>query len=119
MSSELAMFETPFADTLTLKEAIRSNEPAEVAYNNFLQELESPFTRTYEVSSSGAIASQVSEEFVQFLGELNDNEFTDALYELAPRWKINGCRKFPMKLPWVTIMSPLQRNKPANSSRHS
>ena len=54
MSSELAMFETPFAETLTPKEAIRSNEPAEVAYNNFLQELESPFTRTYEVNSSGA-----------------------------------------------------------------
>jgi len=83
MSSELAMFETPFAETLTPNEAIRSNEPAEVAYNNFLQELESPFTRTYEVSSSGAVASQVSEQFVQFLGELNDNEFTDALYELA------------------------------------
>ena len=82
-SSELAMFETPFAETLTPKEATHSNEPAEVAYNNFLQELESPFTRTYEVSSSGAVASQVSEQFVQFLGELNDNEFTDALYELA------------------------------------
>ena len=38
MSSELAMFETPFAETLTPKEAIRSNEPAEVAYKNFLQE---------------------------------------------------------------------------------
>ena len=83
MSSELAMFETPFADTVTLREAIKSNEPAEVAYSNFLQELESPFTRTYEVSNSGAVVSQVTEEYVQFLSELNDHEFSDAVYELA------------------------------------
>lgn len=83
MSSELAMFETPFADISTLKEALRSNEPGEVAYSNFLQELESPFTRTYEVTSSDAVVSQISEEFVQFLGELNDTEFSDTVYELA------------------------------------
>lgn len=83
MSSELAMFETPFADISTLKEAIQSNEPAEVAYSNFLQELESPFSRTYEISTNGAVVTQVSEEFVQFIGELNDTEFSDAVYELA------------------------------------
>ena len=83
MSSELAMFETPFADQVTLKEALRPNEPAEVAYSNFLQELESPFTRTYEVGTSGAVVSQVSEEYVQLLSELNDTEFSDAVYELA------------------------------------
>ncbi|WP_276370837.1 hypothetical protein [Chryseolinea sp. H1M3-3] len=83
MSSELAMFETPFADISTLKEATRSNEPAEVAYSNFLHELESPFTRTYEVAGNSAVVTQVAEEFVQFLGELNDAEFSDSLYELA------------------------------------
>src|SRR5687767_11630262 len=83
MSSELAMFETPFNDTSTLKEAYNKNDSAEVAYENFLQELESPFNRTYEVGSNGSTPSQVSEEFVQLLSELHDSEFSDAVYELA------------------------------------
>ena len=83
MSSELAMFETPFADISTLKEGLNSSEPAEVAYSNFLQELESPFSRTYEVSTNGATVAQTSEEYVELLSELNDSEFSDAIYELA------------------------------------
>ena len=45
-------------------------------------EVESPFTRTYETSQ----ASQQSPrggEFVQFIGELHDQEFNNSLYELA------------------------------------
>ena len=82
MSAELEMFETPFADISPLKEAFKPRE-ADAAYNNFLHELDSPFSRTYEVNGSNAVVSQTSEEFVDFIGELNDSEFSDAVYEFA------------------------------------
>ena len=83
MSSELAMFETPFTDISPLKEAFPHRETAEVTYQNFLQELESPFSRTFEASGDSAVATQTSEEFVQLLGELHDSEFGDVVDELA------------------------------------
>ena len=82
MSAELEMFETPFADISPLKEAYKTKE-ADVAYNNFLQELESPFSRTYVTGHSPTVVSQMSEEFVQFMAELHDSSFSDSVYELA------------------------------------
>ena len=82
MSAELEMFETPFADISPLKEAFKAKD-ADVAYNNFIQELESPFSRTYETGGSQAVVSQMSEEFVQFMAELHDSSFSDSVYELA------------------------------------
>ncbi len=82
MSAELEMFETPFADISPLKEAFKTKD-ANVAYNNFIQELESPFSRTFETGSSQAVVSQMSEEFVQFMAELHDSSFSDSVYELA------------------------------------
>jgi len=82
MSAELEIFETPFADISPLKEAFKPKD-ADAAYNNFLQELDSPFSRTYEVNGSNAVVSQMSEEFVDFIGGLHDSEFSDAVYEIA------------------------------------
>src|SRR5688500_527475 len=82
MSTELEMFETPFADVSPMKEAFKPKE-ADVAYNNFLQELESPFSRTYEVNSNSTVVNQASEEFAQFMAQLHDSEFADAVYQLA------------------------------------
>lgn len=82
MSSELSVFETPFSDNAPLKEAFQSKE-ADVAYSSFIKELDSPFSRTYEVNPNGAVVNQVAEEFVDFLAELHDSEFSDAAYELA------------------------------------
>jgi hypothetical protein len=84
ISAELAVFETPFADIPVAKESFTpSQTPEGPAYINFLQDLESPFTRTYETAGYGQQPSQASEELVQLLGELNDSEFSEALYEMS------------------------------------
>ena len=87
--NELAMFETPFADVPS-KETFTAKESTEPAYSNFLTEMESPFSRTYETpfsrtyeTAGGGRLSQISEEYVELLGELNDTEFSDTIYELA------------------------------------
>ena len=82
MSTELEMFETPFADNSPLKEAFTAKE-ADAAYSNFLQELESPFSRTYDLNTNGPVVNQMAEDFVQFMAELHDSEFSEAVYELA------------------------------------
>lgn len=81
-SSELAMFETPFADVPS-KETLTAKESTQPAYSNFLTDFESPFSRTYDTRGDSHQPSLVSEEFVQLLGELNDTEFSESLYELA------------------------------------
>ena len=82
MSTELEMFETPFADNPPLKEAFTPKE-ADAAYSNFLQEIESPFSRTYELNTNGPVVNQMAEEFVQFIAEIHNSEFSEAVYELA------------------------------------
>src|SRR5688572_32017126 len=82
MSTELEMFETPFADISPLKEAFTPKE-ADAAYSNFLQDLESPFSRTYEVNTNGPVVNQLAEDFVQFTADLHDSEFSEAVYEMA------------------------------------
>jgi hypothetical protein len=82
MSAELEMYETPFADKSPLREAFTTRD-ADIAYSNFIQELESPFSRTYDTGGSQAVVSQMSEEFVQFMAELHDSSFSDSVYELA------------------------------------
>ena len=82
MSAELEMYETPFADKSPLREAFTTRD-ADIAYSDFIQELESPFSRTYDTGGSQAVVSQMSEEFVQFMAELHDSSFSDSVYELA------------------------------------
>ncbi len=81
--SKLADYETPFAETGLMREEPPQNEAADNYYSNFLPELESPFLNTYESSETGAVLSPNAGEFVQLLGELNDSEFSNNLYELA------------------------------------
>lgn len=83
INAELAMFETPFADVPISKETPTGNESAEPSYSNFGTDFESPFSRTYETNGDGHQVSQNSEEFVQLLGELDDPQFSNTLYELA------------------------------------
>lgn len=70
------LLETPFGDMLP------SKAMAETAFNNFQQELESPFAGTF-LSEGTAAPSQVAEEFVQFIAELNDSGFSSTLYDMA------------------------------------
>lgn len=92
-STGTAMFETPFSDTLP------SHELAEESFGNFQHMLESPFSRTFETGGV-AMPSQLAEEFVQFLGELNDSEFSNALYEAASEiedtWRLRVSNEMAM-----------------------
>lgn len=79
----LAQYETPFADIPVMRE---QPEPI-VSYDKFFSDLfqqhESPFSRTYDVALNGQLPSQVNEEFVDFLAELNDPSFNEVLYQMA------------------------------------
>ena len=79
----LSQYETPFADIQPMKEHVEQNISSEDFFSNFYQEGESPFSRTYEVTSSSAGVTQAGEEYVNLLSELNDTEFRETLYELA------------------------------------
>lgn len=81
-AAELAEYETPFADMPVVREEPAQKESA-VTDNFFLPEYESPFATTYETEQGASPASAVAPEFVQLLGELNDSEFSENLYELA------------------------------------
>src|SRR5688572_33135176 len=80
LTAELGQYETPFADMPVMKA-----EAPKVSSGSFLSsyEIESPFSRTYEVVSAAANLTPAGEEFVQFLGELNDAEFGNTLFELS------------------------------------
>jgi len=83
MTAELGQYETPFADIPVTKEADRESEAKSDMYSNYLMEVDSPFSRTFETASANSSVTPAGEEFVQFIGELNNEEFNNAVYELA------------------------------------
>lgn len=84
MAAELGQYETPFADSPIVREQRDDESNATNGfYSNYMQETESPFARTYEVDAVANILTPAGEEFINFLGELNDKEFTESLYEIA------------------------------------
>lgn len=84
MTAELQQFETPFADTPVIREQHdEENNATDGFLSNLLQETDSPFLRTYEVDEVTGTLTPAGEEFINFLGELNDPEFTESLYEIA------------------------------------
>ena len=83
MNAELTQYETPFADTPVTREQGNQTRSAEDFFSNFSHDFESPFSRTYEFAEGSHQPSQNSEAFVQLLGELDDAEFSNSLYELA------------------------------------
>jgi hypothetical protein len=83
MNSEQNQYETPFADAFLTREEPVGNESAEYRISAFLKASESPFMKTYELQETGSSKSPFAEEIAEFLGELNDHEFSNNLYELA------------------------------------
>lgn len=79
----LAQYETPFADIPVMREFKDQSMSPETFFSDYLQEVESPFSRTYEANSVSNGLTQSGEEFVDFLGELNDAEFNETIYGLA------------------------------------
>lgn len=82
INAQLAEYETPFADVPVLREQTRQSSPI-VNLDNFLLELEGPFSRTFETAATSNRSSPGSEDYVELLGELDDSEFNNTLYELA------------------------------------
>ncbi len=81
-SAQLAEYETPFADvTLTREEP--QNEDLENFDMQMYGELESPFAQTFEMPGIINNQSPLAQDYVQFLGELHDSEFSNVLDELA------------------------------------
>ncbi len=76
-------FETPFTDIPVLKEQDEHTSLSNQFFNGFTGEIDSPFSRTYEPASVNNQVSQASEEYVDFLGELNSQEFAETIYNLA------------------------------------
>ena len=80
---ESSQYETPFADIPVLREHVDQNISSADLFSGFFREIESPFLRTYEATSSNNAVTEAGEEYVDFLSELNDPEFRETLYELA------------------------------------
>ena len=78
-----AQFETPFADVPVMKEQADQLISGEDFLTNFSQEMESPFSRTYEATSVSNAVTEAGEEYADLLSELNNAEFNETIYELV------------------------------------
>ncbi len=83
MNTELSQYETPFADVSLKREEPSGNGTPESGFLKYTRELENPFVQTFELAQQANPRSPFSNEFAGFLGELNDQDFSDNLYELA------------------------------------
>jgi hypothetical protein len=83
MDTELSQYETPFADVSLKREDSNGNETPGDGFLKFTREMENPFVQTFELSQQTNPSSPFAKEFAGLLGELNDPEFSDNLYELA------------------------------------
>jgi hypothetical protein len=83
MNTELNQYETPFADVSLIREEPSGNGTTEAGFSKFIRESENPFVQTFELAHQANTLSPFANEFAGFLGELNDPEFSDNLYELA------------------------------------
>ncbi len=79
----LAQYETPFADFPVMREQADQSISAEGFFSNYLNEVDSPFSRTYEATSASNTISQAGEEYVDLLAELEDQEFRETIYEMV------------------------------------
>ena len=80
-SFELAEYETPFAD-VTIRREEEQQPPVAFSGENIFTELESPFRQGFEPQSENPSHPQAG-EFVQLVGELNNPEFNNHVYQLA------------------------------------
>lgn len=82
-SEILLEYETPFAD-VSLREEEKADDHVHAYTETFTADFESPFAPTYESGLSGdSKSSPMSGEFVDFISELYNDEFSENLYELA------------------------------------
>jgi hypothetical protein len=77
-------FESPFPSTTTMSFVGEESEVVEgqVPYSNIAQ-LDSPFRSIYELASDEGTIDPEAEEVMEFLNELYDEEFDEAVFELV------------------------------------
>lgn len=85
MAAELATYETPFADEVqeTEQEQERGQSGPQNYSDNYLTDLESPFSQNFSTTISEKASTPLASNYVQLLASLNDREFTETLYEMA------------------------------------
>lgn len=81
MAAELASYETPFADE-AVDQYEEQGENTEYS-QNYLADLESPFSQNFDSGATDKESSPLAANYVQLLGGLNDQEFSEALYQMA------------------------------------
>jgi hypothetical protein len=111
MTAELGQYETPFADIPVTKEADRESEAKSDMYSNYLMEVDSPFSRTFETASANSSVTPAGEEFVQFIGELNNEEFNNAVYELAAEMEDSWSSKISNEIAMGSNYIPFTTQK--------
>ena len=80
MSKPAENFQSPFLDVTSFPR--QQSETVEDNASPVALSSSSPFVSVYAMENGQASFDPESEEFIQFLGELNDEEFDDAVFEL-------------------------------------
>ncbi|MBL0133789.1 MAG: hypothetical protein IPP79_07190 [Chitinophagaceae bacterium] len=91
-----------------------TSEPKGNFYSNYMMEVDSPFSRTYETTSAANTVSVAGEEYVQLLGELNDKDFENVMYELAAEmedsWMGKISNEVAMGSNYILLPPKMQEN---------
>src|SRR5260221_3784702 len=84
IGAETAQFETPFADVPVAREQEDQRISSEDLLSNYsFQEVESPFSRTYEAVTAGNQVTEAGEAYTDLVAELNNAEFNETIYEIV------------------------------------
>ncbi len=82
MSDSAEKFQSPFLDVTSFPKQ-QSETIEETTTPPVVHTVSSPFVSVYEMEDGEARVDPESEEFIQFLGELHDQEFDDAVFEIV------------------------------------
>ena len=74
-------FQSPFLDVTSFPK--QDPETVGNITNTISIESSSPFTSMYEMEGGEVVLDPESEEFIQFLGELHDEEFDESVFEIV------------------------------------
>jgi hypothetical protein len=112
--TELARYETPFTDVTISREQPEEEISVDSLLSDFYQQAESPFSRSYDAASVTNSMTPAGEEFVNFLSELHDAEFTETLYAMADEvedtWRNKVSNEIEMGSNYVPFASQQARN---------
>jgi hypothetical protein len=108
LETQVAEYESPFAEAVFTKEM--ESGPDSPIHETTSFEIDSPFSKTYETNSVSE-QSPRGGEFVQFIAELQDHEFNNALYELATELEDSWSSKISSEVAMGDRFIPFARNQ--------